>query len=268
MLYIVSTPIGNLGDLSFRALEILKEVDYVLCEDTRTSRILLDHYDIKKPLQAFHKFNESRQESAILNDLKEGKKIALISDAGTPGLSDPGEKLIHAVIAHDLPLTPIPGATAFLSALQLSGFPLIPFQFVGFLPRKTEELRKTLESILTYPGTTVLYESPHRLLHLLELLPQTRNISVSREITKRFEETVRGSAQTVLAHFTLHPPKGEFVVAIAAGDDLPPPPLTLEEAAKKLLQEGLSKPSIIKTLSQQFKLTKREISQALLKTLQ
>lgn len=263
MLYIVSTPIGNLGDFSFRALEVLKQVDYILCEDTRTSRILLNHYDIKKPLQAFHKFNEASQQEKVIEDLRQGRSIALISDAGTPGLSDPGERLIHAVTANDLPLTTVPGASAFLCALQLSGFPLIPFQFVGFLPKKSEELRKTLATLLSYPGTTLLYESPHRLLQLLEQLPKTRSVSVSREITKRFEETVRGTAETVLAHFTLHPPKGEFVVAIAAGSDLPAAPLTLEEAAEKLLQEGLSKPAIIKTLSQQFKLTKREITKVL-----
>lgn len=259
MLYIVSTPIGNLSDFTLRAQETLKLVDYILCEDTRTSAVLLNRFEIKKPLKSFHKFNETSGEDRAIEDLQEGKLLAIISDAGTPGISDPGEKLIHRCIAENIPVTPIPGPTALITALIISGFPTTPFQYVGFLPKKASEYKTALTSLLLYPGTSILYESPHRIMDLLEILPATRLISVSRELTKKFEETKRGSAAEIKEWFTQNPPRGEFVVVIGQGSDEIASPLTLEEECQKLQGAGLSRNEILRKLSQSAKLTKREI---------
>ncbi|MCB1114467.1 MAG: 16S rRNA (cytidine(1402)-2'-O)-methyltransferase [Chlamydiia bacterium] len=263
MLYLVATPIGNLGDMSHRAVEVLKEVDQILCEDTRTSQVLLNRYDIKKPLKPYHKFNEKEAEQAILSRLKEGKSIALISDAGTPGISDPGETLVKGALENDLKVTAIPGPSAFLMALQLSGFELSPFQFVGFLPKKSGELKKYLTEILLYNGVSVAYESPHRLIKLLELLPPKREISVSRELTKKFEETKRGTADSLLSHFKEHPPKGEFVVVINKGSDTLLQDASLEEEISRLQKNGASKSAITRELSQKFQLPKKKIAKLL-----
>lgn len=263
MLYLVATPIGNLSDFSSRAQETLQSVDYILCEDTRTSRVLLEKYHIKKPLKSFHKFNETLNTASILQDLAKGLSIALISDAGTPTVSDPGEKLIASCIQHNLPLTHIPGPSALITALVLSGFPSSPFQFLGFLPKKPHDYKKALSDLLSYPGTTLIYESPHRLTTLLSLLPPERNLSISRELTKKFEQTLRGPAKELRAHFEIHPPRGEFTVAISSGTDTLAPPLTLEETYRQYTEEGLSPQSAIKQLSQKFRRTKREIENQL-----
>lgn len=263
MIYLVATPIGHLGDFSLRAQETLQNVAYILCEDTRVSQVLLSRYGIVKPLKAFHKFNETKLEETVIQDLKQGASLALISDAGTPGISDPGEKLIHRCLQEGIAVQSIPGPTALISALILSGLPTTPFQFVGFLPKKPGEYRRALETILTYPGTTILYESPHRLKTLLAHLPPQRALSISRELTKKFEETLRGTAATLLPHFETHPPRGEFVIVIAPGTDLPPAPPTLQEAYAHLTLQGLSKSQAIRALAQQFQRTKKEIEQSL-----
>lgn len=260
MLYVVSTPIGNLGDFSLRAQETLQSVDYILCEDTRTSRVLLDRYNIRKSLKSFHKFNESAQQQATISDLKNGLKVALISDAGTPGICDPGERLIAACVQENLDIQTIPGPCALISALVLSGFATTPFQFLGFLPKKNSDYLKTLTSLLAYPGTSIFYESPHRLNDLLETLPPTRVISLSRELTKKFEETKRGPVSELKAWFLEHPPKGEFVVVVGPGNDKLPEPLSLEESYQKYKDEGLSQNETLRQLSQNFKLSKREIN--------
>ena len=259
MLYLVATPIGHLGDFSLRAEQTLKAVDYILCEDTRTSRVLLDRYGIQKPLKSFHKFNEAQGEEKVLEDLRSGKSIALISDAGTPGLSDPGEKLISACVKAGIKMIPIPGPSALLAALVVSGLPMTPFQFVGFLPKKANEYKSALSAILSYPGTTVLYETPHRLKTLLSLMPEKRSLSISRELTKKFEETLRGTAKELQAHFENHLPKGEFVVVIAAGDDTLTPPLTLQEAFLKYSEQGLSQREAVRELSQKFRISKKDV---------
>lgn len=218
MLYIIATPIGHLGDLSYRAVETLKQVDYILCEDTRHSRILMERYAIATPLKSFHKFKEKLSESYILEDLKAGQAIALISDAGTPLIADPGESLITACHAHELSVTVVPGPCALIAALTLSGFPSAPFQFFGFLPKAQGELRRSLISALLYKGTSVCYEAPHRILETLTLLhalaPQ-RKLSIARELTKQYEECLFGTAQELLTHFQTHPPRGEMVLLLS-----------------------------------------------------
>lgn len=223
MLFLVATPIGNLSDITLRALDTLKSCDYVLCEDTRHTRPLLSHFEIQKPLKSFHKFNESLKEDRIIRDLHDGMKIALVSDAGTPGISDPGSKLVQRCLAENIEVTAIPGACAAILALSCSGFDTNRFQFFGFLPKKTAELRRTLQDLLTYSGTTICYESPFRLLDLLELfneLAPERKLAVARELTKKFEEIRRGTAKELLEHWKEHEVKGEIVVLIS-GEDHP-----------------------------------------------
>ena len=218
MLFLVATPIGNLSDMSFRAIETLKTCDYILCEDTRHSGILLHHYEIQKPLKSYHKFNEASKAESILEDLKSGKQICLISDAGTPGISDPGADLVKLCIEQCIQVTAIPGPCAAIQALSCSGLPTERFQFWGFLARKDNDLKQELHGILSYPGTTVCYESPHRLLNVLELIqaiePQ-RLLVVGRELTKKFEELVRGTASMLLERWEKGPVKGEIVLLIS-----------------------------------------------------
>lgn len=246
MLYLVSTPIGNLEDISKRALSVLEAADLILCEDTRRSSILLQRYEIKKPLIPFHKFNEKGAEARVLDDLRAGKQVALVSDAGTPCINDPGQALVQACIEEGIPFTAIPGPCSLIQALVLSGFDTTKFQFVGFLPRKGQE---ALRSLLSYPGTSIGFESPERLVETLkslgELAPE-RRVAVAREMTKTFEECRRGKALEVAAHYEQKPPKGEIVIVVEGGK-LPEEELPLDELLT-LLQElhGLSLKEAIK----------------------
>ena len=211
------TPIGNLGDITLRALEVLKKVDTILAEDTRTSGFLLKHYEISKPLQSFHIFNEHKTLARLIERMKNGEVMALISDAGTPGISDPGFLMIRACVQANIMVECLPGATAMIPALVASGFPTDSFVFEGFPPVKKG--RKTwFEALAIEPRTVVFYESPHRILKTLEELIEygqgTRNISVAREISKKFEEIVRGTVTEVLQHFQTGIVKGEFVVVL------------------------------------------------------
>lgn len=218
MLYLVATPIGNLSDITLRAIEILKSCDYILCEDTRHSLPLLRHYDIHKPLKSYHKFNEASQLEPIIEDLKNGKLIALISDAGTPGISDPGESLVNYCAEHNIPFTAIPGPCAAIQALSCSGLPTERFQFFGFLARKTNDLKRELRSILEYPGTTICYESPHRLLDTLQVIHEleaSRQIVIARELTKKFEELRRGTSEKLMKHWQDIQVKGEIVLLVS-----------------------------------------------------
>ncbi|MBA2729060.1 MAG: 16S rRNA (cytidine(1402)-2'-O)-methyltransferase, partial [Parachlamydiaceae bacterium] len=217
MLSLVATPIGNLSDITFRAIETLKESDYILCEDTRYSARLLSHYNIQKPCRSLHKFNETSQVDKIIADLREGKKIALITDAGTPGISDPGELLVHSVIQAGMPVRSIPGACAAIVALTSSGLPTSRFQFYGFLPRKENELKQTFLHILNYEGTTICYESPKRLCKTLEqlaALDNTRTVAIARELTKIHEEILHGNAMEVLAMLNEDRCRGEIILLI------------------------------------------------------
>jgi 16S rRNA (cytidine1402-2'-O)-methyltransferase len=217
MLYIVSTPIGNLKDITLRALEVLKSVDLIAAEDTRHTKILLDAHGITTPLTSFFEHNEDRKAAHIVALLREGKNVALVTDAGTPGISDPGFPLIRLAKAEQVPMTVIPGAAAFLAALSLSGLPSDRFTFRGFLPVKSGGRRKVLLSCANAEGTTIFYESPHRILKALKDIEEVLNdpvIVLVREVTKKFEERLEDRASALIGHFTLKAPKGEFVILI------------------------------------------------------
>ncbi|GAA4336535.1 16S rRNA (cytidine(1402)-2'-O)-methyltransferase [Mucilaginibacter gynuensis] len=221
-LYLVPTPIGNLEDMTYRAIRILKEADLILAEDTRTSAPMLKHFDIHQKVFSHHQHNEHQSSGEIIRFLKEGKNIALISDAGTPAISDPGFYLVREALKHELAVECLPGATAFVPALVNSGFPTDKFCFEGFLPLKKG--RQTRYKILAEEERTlILYESPHRLLKTLEEMATyfgaDRPVSVSRELTKMFEETVRGTVAEVKTYFETHPVKGEFVICVQGKED-------------------------------------------------
>lgn len=217
MLYIVSTPIGNLKDISLRAVEVLKSVDLIACEDTRHTKILLDHYGIATPTTSFFQHNRFVKGGQLLALLKEGKSVALVSDAGTPGLLDPGYNLINMAVRDGIPLTAVPGPSALIDALVLSGKPAHRFFFEGFLPQKPLARRNRLEELSRMDCTVVFYESPHRILKTLEDIRTVygdKEIACCRELTKKFEEIIRGSASSVTAHLQSHAMKGEFAVVI------------------------------------------------------
>ena len=222
MLYVVATPIGNLGDITLRALEILKDVDLVAAEDTRHSGILLKHYQIDKPLISYHEHNEAMRTAQLVERLAAGEKVALITDAGTPGLSDPGARLIRACIKRQLDFTIIPGPSSILTALVGSGFSAEKFFFCGFLPVKGGQRERELRSAAAREETSIYFESPYRLTKTLKAsidILQDRQLCVARELTKKFEEFRRGTAAELLAHYESHPPKGEIVLVISGRDD-------------------------------------------------
>lgn len=217
ILYLVPTPVGNLEDMTFRAIRLLKEADLILAEDTRTSGILMKHYDIHKPLMAHHKFNEHGTSASVVERLKAGQTICLVTDAGTPGISDPGFFLVREAVAAGIEVQTLPGATAFVPALVSSGLPCDKFCFEGFLPQKKGRQTR-LEQLQEEQRTMIFYESPYRLLKTLqqfaEYYGEDRQVSVCREISKVHEESVRGSLTEVIAHFTTTPPKGEIVIIL------------------------------------------------------
>ncbi|MBD0831342.1 16S rRNA (cytidine(1402)-2'-O)-methyltransferase [Aestuariibaculum sediminum] len=217
-LYIVPTPIGNLKDITFRAIEVLKDVDLILAEDTRTSGKLLKHFEITTHMQSHHMHNEHKTVESIVEKLKSGTTVALISDAGTPAISDPGFLLSRACIEHGIAIECLPGATAFVPALVNSGLPNDKFVFEGFLPVKKGRQTRFL-FLAEETRTMIFYESPHKLVktlgHFCEYFGEDRQVSVSRELTKLYEETIRGTAKEVLDYYTNKPPKGEIVVIVA-----------------------------------------------------
>ncbi|MBR6963739.1 MAG: 16S rRNA (cytidine(1402)-2'-O)-methyltransferase [Prevotella sp.] len=221
ILYVVPTPVGNMEDMTLRAIRILKEADLVLAEDTRTSGILLKHFEIKNHLMSHHKFNEHGTAAGIVERLKAGQTIALISDAGTPGISDPGFYLVREAVQAGITVQTLPGATAFVPALVSSGLPDDRFCFEGFLPQKKGRQTR-LESLREESRTMVFYESPYRLLKTLgqfaEVFGPERRVSVCREISKVHEESVRGTLADVIAHFTETEPKGEIVIVVAGAE--------------------------------------------------
>lgn len=215
-LYIVPTPIGNLDDITFRAVKILEGVDVIAAEDTRTTKVLLDHFSIRKQLISFYSQNENIRVPQIISRLENGESVALVSDAGTPGISDPAYSIITAAIEHEIPIIPLPGATAFVPVLVASGFPTHEFVFLGFLPHKKGRKTK-LETMKEEVRTMVLYESPHRILRTLEELKDVlgeRNAVIGREMTKKFEELVRGNFSSLIEIFSNKSIKGEFVLIV------------------------------------------------------
>ena len=217
-LFVVPTPVGNLEDMTFRAIRVLKEADLILAEDTRTSGILLKHFEIKNSMISHHKFNEHKTVEGIVNRLKAGETIALISDAGTPGISDPGFLLVRTCIEQGIEVETLPGATALIPALVNSGFPCDRFCFEGFLPQKKGRM-KQLQRCADEERTMIFYESPYRVVKCLEqfaeVFGEDRPMTASRELTKKFEQTVRGTVAEVLEHFRTHEPKGEFVLVVS-----------------------------------------------------
>jgi 16S rRNA (cytidine1402-2'-O)-methyltransferase len=217
-LYIVSTPIGNLEDITLRALNILKEVDLIACEDTRTSKKLLSRYQIQKPLTSYHEHNEIEKAKELLSLLQEGKSVALITDAGTPGVSDPGFRIVKLASENGVQVVPIPGASAAIAALSISGLPTSSFTFLGFPPKQNKKLIEYLERVKGYPETLIFYESPKRIIKTLKAITEVfgdRNASISREITKMYEETLRGFLSEIKSTLESRDSlKGEFVLVV------------------------------------------------------
>jgi 16S rRNA (cytidine1402-2'-O)-methyltransferase len=225
-LYLVATPIGNLEDITLRALRILKEVDVIACEDTRQTQKLLNHYAISTRTTSYHEHNEMTRSAELVKEMQEGASVALVTDAGMPGISDPGYRLVTLAIRHHLPVIPVPGASAFVSALVASGLPSESFRFHGFLPAKRGERRAALEKIKDVQETQAFYEAPHRIVEAIgdvaEILGESRHVVVARELTKLHEEFLRGSARDVLANLKQREVvKGEITLLIAKAEDNP-----------------------------------------------
>ncbi|NDV67455.1 16S rRNA (cytidine(1402)-2'-O)-methyltransferase [Dysgonomonas sp. 25] len=220
-LYIIPTPIGNLEDITFRAIRLLNEVDLILAEDTRTSSVLLKHYQIENRLQSYHKFNEHKVVSYIMDRLHAGQDIALISDAGTPGISDPGFLIIRECVREGIEVECLPGATAFVPALVVSGIPSDRFCFEGFLPQKKGRMTR-LKELAEEDRTMIIYESPYRIIktltQLAEYMGESRKAVVCREISKKFEEIQRGTLKELISHFVINEPRGEFVIVVTGKD--------------------------------------------------
>jgi len=231
-LYLVATPIGNLEDITLRALRTLKECDVVAAEDTRRTGQLLKHFGLAKPLLSYFQFNEAKRSEEIIERLRRGEKVALVTDAGSPGISDPGERVVRAAIAAGLRVESVPGACALVAALTASGMPAGEFHFIGFLPHKTGQRRRELERVRGIGGTLVLYESPYRIGKLLaelnEVVP-ARQVVLARELTKKFEEYLRGTPAELLARLQQRSLKGEFVVLVAGEE---PPPVVPAETSQ------------------------------------
>ena len=258
MLYFVSTPIGNLKDISLRALETLKEVDLILCEDTRHSLKLLDFYEIKKPLKSYHKFNEKERVEEIVNLLNEGKNIAVISDAGTPVISDPGNVLSTALRERGVDFTVIPGATAFVPALILSGLDASNFTFVGFLPEKNKDREEVIEKVRENLQTLIFYSAPHDVNKDLKFLGEKlgdRKVSAVKEITKIHEKTYVGTLKTL----EIEEPKGEFVIVIEGAKKETSFSLSEKEHIDLYLSKGYSKKDAIKVVAKERGVSKNSL---------
>lgn len=270
VLYLCATPIGNLEDLTLRCIRIIKEVDLIAAEDTRQTIKLLNHLEVKKPLVSYHEHNKAEKGRELVARLLEGKSIALVSDAGMPAISDPGEDLVKLCVEHHIDVIAIPGATASLTALVVSGLPTRRFCFEGFLPTVKKERRERLTALSKEPRTIILYEAPHRLKDTLEDIREglgERKISVSRELTKKFEETKRGNISDVIGYFRERDIKGEFVLIIEGINEKELVDIeakkwdniTVEEHIKLYLRQGLDKKEAIKKVALDRKLPKKEI---------
>lgn len=269
-LYLVPTPIGNLKDITLRALETLKEVDIIAAEDTRQTLKLLNHFEIKKPLLSYHKFNEQIKSDKIIELLMEGKNIALVSDAGTPGISDPGSVIVESCIEKMIEFEVLPGATAITTALVYSGLDTTKFLFRGFLPRENKERRIITNELMVSQETIIFYEAPHRLLDTLTFLLETfdnRRIAVCRELTKMYQEIYRGTLIQAIEYFTQNKPRGEFVLVLE-GKKLEEikkeqkemwNDLSIEEHILKHINNGMNKKEAIKLVAKERELPKSEV---------
>ena len=271
MLYLCATPIGNLEDITLRVLRVLQEADVIYCEDTRNTLKLLRHFEIAKPLQSYHDHSPEARAQKIADDVRAGRQVALVSDAGMPVISDPGFDLVNLFRRENLPYTVLPGASASLTALVLSGIAADRFLFEGFLPRKKKDLEARLALLDKERATAIIYESPHRLSATLDVFAKRwpeRECAAVREITKRFEETVRGTTVSVRNHFNANAPRGEFVLILGgavetetSAEDVFAQGLAL---AKRLIQDGASTNQAAQEAAQATGLSKRTIYQALL----
>lgn len=266
-LYIVGTPIGNLEDITLRALRILKEVDVIAAEDTRHTVKLLNHFELKKHLLAYHQHNEQSGSEKLLELLAEGKDIALVSDAGMPVISDPGSVIVSRCNEAGIPVEVVPGPNAGLCALVLSGIDARAFTFMGFLGKQNKEIRGGIEKIAASENTVILYETPHRLVKTLEAMVQVipdRKMSISREITKKYEETRMGTVQEHLDWYSENPPKGEFVLVIEGGDGLPSDSqdltaFSLDEHMAHYEDQGMGEKEAMKQVARDRGVSKRDI---------
>jgi 16S rRNA (cytidine1402-2'-O)-methyltransferase len=269
-LYLVATPIGNLEDITHRAVRILGEVDLIACEDTRQTRKLLDHYGIQKPAISYHEHNESERSEDLAARLLGGTTIALVTDAGTPLVSDPGYRLVRAAIEQGTTVTPLPGPSAALTALAASGLPTDSFRFGGFLPHKPGQRVKALEAIAEETATTVFYEAPHRILEALEAIEQVlgdRPVVVARELTKLHEEFLRGTAAEIRATLAARDSvKGEITLLIGKATAPPPDDTPLADAVEALIREGAPRMDAIKQVARRRGLSKREVYAQLLES--
>src|SRR5246500_5314763 len=274
-LYLVGTPIGNLEDITLRALRVLKEVDVIACEDTRQTQKLLNHYAIATRTTSYHEHNEVTKSAELVKEMQEGASVALVTDAGMPGISDPGFRLITLAIRHHVPVIPIPGASAFLAALVASGLPTDSFRFSGFLPAKRGERRTVLESIATSPRTQVFYEAPHRVLEsledIVEVLGPDRHIVIAREVTKVHEEFLRGRAVDILETLKSRGEvKGEITLLIAKaerGERVGPSPPSIRQRMDQIMsEEKVDEKAALKKVAKELGVSKSEAYRELQRT--
>jgi 16S rRNA (cytidine1402-2'-O)-methyltransferase len=269
-LYVVATPIGHLEDFTFRGRRILSDVDVIACEDTRHARVLLSHYGIATPVVSYHERNERARAADLVARLRRGDDVALISDAGTPAVSDPGFPLIREAIGAGIPVVAVPGPSAALTALVAAGLPVDRFLFLGFLPRRSGERRRALEAIRTAPWSLILYEAPHRMTALLQDLQRVlgdRRIALARELTKRYEEIFRGTISEALAHLGTHPPRGEFTVVVEGAGEAAPGGANPEDARRTmrdLLSAGRSPQEAVAEVMRASGVPRREAYRLLL----
>ena len=273
-LYLCATPIGNLADITYRAVETLRTADVIAAEDTRHTRGLLAHYDIHTPMTSYHEHNKEEKGTELIERLRAGATVVCVSDAGLPGIADPGGDLARRAIAEGIPVTPLPGANAALSALICAGLPLEGFTFVGFLPRKEKKRREVLARVAAYPETLIFYEAPHRLRETLAALATglgaQRRACAARELTKKFEEFRRTTLGDLLAHYQEHEPRGEFVLVVAGADDNvastadAAEEMSLTERYATHIAKGLDKKEAMRRTAQELGISRRAVYQALL----
>ena len=272
-LYLCATPIGNLGDITYRAVETLRAADLIAAEDTRHTRGLLAHYGIHTPMTSYHEHNKEEKGAELIERLRAGAMVVCVSDAGLPGIADPGGDLARRAIAEGIPVTPLPGANAALSALICAGLPLEGFTFVGFLPRKEKKRREELARLAAYPETLIFYEAPHRLRETLAALVAglgaERQACAARELTKKFEEYRRTTLGELLAYYEEHEPRGEFVLIVAGADESisaadTAAKMTLMERYEAHIAKGLDKKEAMRRTAQELGITRRDVYQALL----
>ncbi len=266
-LYVVGTPIGNLEDMTLRAVRVLKEVDLIACEDTRETRKLLNHYGVPTPTISYHEHNEMTRAAELIVQLEQGARLALVTDAGTPGISDPGFRLISLAIRHHIPVIPVPGASAFLAALVASGLPTDSFRFSGFLPAKRGQRRRLLESVKGSPRTQIFYEAPHRieetLKDVVEIMGGSRRVVLAREVTKLHEEYLRGRADEMLESVRERPLRGEITLLIGKAEEAQAEPALLPAGIAQRVQqvmqaEGLDEKAALKRVARELGISKSE----------